>query len=977
MRQRSAHFGKEEKPSKRRCDATFVASQAEKLVLRRQEVSPIKEKIISVIQKIVVIILACLMLIGILPIGLMPDNDVEKIGDFIRIATAEELYSSEKKSNGAEKIGRGHCAYLKFNLENIAKTDIDDIKKVCLRLAFLKGSGSLKNEISVSILPNGLWPHGDSVKDFKIPFEKEIAVIYPQTMGAEDSLSEIDITNYVKKYIDEGKTDIAFRLSSKMPVYAKIASGSNSDSAYRPSLKIVTGEAEDTDAYTLRKASVSDAVYVSAMRPEATGRELSNRSTIAVGEGKDIYLKFELNENAIFDSVYKARLSLHLAGTINDGVFNISVINNNQWSGGNITYNSRPRGEEIYATSFETDKEGRMNIDVTQAVCEARTRGIRTIAFRITAENGNAIFYGKGDIKNEPELFIEASDDKDIECASEAAINALGVNSYEFVTMDLPNSYTDESGNTAKLRWTEYDKVGNPISDHISKNGEVKRPRWFESNATVDISAKIQSGDYTTERKYRVIVPAEKAPNYDNYSFGNYIDIGNPRSEDVQKFESVKVSSVKRRWTSGRVFTYRVPETAGAMLLNLACVPQSDNYITLKLWEGDKSLYGNFRLSLCDGTKDSIILTAPDTTEVNNNGFVYATYALPRVFTQGKNFVSLRLEYENPTQVQRETTPKPRGIYAVYMTQTPFFEPKLFANQGEKIVSESSFSESAIRKFIDNLKNIEILSNINDEDATTENASNVGRVSFDSNAGMAVFTGDDLNIAFSVDNEKQSAVIYQKMDYFDRYCPNCPVIYDGDIIMIDYGNYKMIWNKSESEALPIPYSNMEVSGTYREIIDGGYYTFSEDWQMTDDSAFPEGTEVLNGKDIVIQPKRAILLVHIADPMQSSDWRVSHINGVNVSEINLKHERKIDNITVKAVGGIPEGVEEISVISGIYEDSKLISIYKKEVNVTASTDIYTIDFSKDELYIKGGRSLKIFVTDNSESMTEMSPKLELP
>ena len=35
MRQQSAHFGKEEKPSYKRCDATVVASRVDMLELRR------------------------------------------------------------------------------------------------------------------------------------------------------------------------------------------------------------------------------------------------------------------------------------------------------------------------------------------------------------------------------------------------------------------------------------------------------------------------------------------------------------------------------------------------------------------------------------------------------------------------------------------------------------------------------------------------------------------------------------------------------------------------------------------------------------------------------------------------------------------------------------------------------------------------------------------------------------------------------
>ena len=43
-------------------------------------------------------------------------------------------------------------------------------------------------------------------------------------------------------------------------------------------------------------------------------------------------------------------------------------------------------------------------------------------------------------------------------------------------------------------------------------------------------------------------------------------------------------------------------------------------------------------------------------------------------------------------------------IYGVYITQKPFFAPEEFVKHGEKIVSEPSFAEETISRFVENLK---------------------------------------------------------------------------------------------------------------------------------------------------------------------------------------------------------------------------------------------------------------------------------
>ncbi len=943
--------------------------------------SPIKEKILSVIQKTVVIILACLLGLCILPVGLMPDKEPEKTGDFFRIFAEAEAYpGSTSKAKGVEEISRRSDAYLKFNIESLHETDVDDIKSVRMRFAFLKGSGEVSNKVTISLADERMWSKDGGYIKPSVFAEREIETIYPQTHSADDSLSEIDITEIVREYISQGRKMVAIRLSADMQIGACLASGEFYDSAYRPYIKVVTGDAKDTDAYTFRRAELSEAVYVSQKEPDKSGFYYAEQNeNLIVGDGNEAYLKFDLNENSIFDTVYDVRLSLCQKSNFGKTNLKVYCINNNQWSG-DITYAALPRGEETIATEVKAEEGGRLNIDITGAVSQARALGIKSLTLRIVGDEQPVEFYGKGDERQKPALYIRATDDKNIGCAAEAALNALGVNPASFVTMDLTNSHTAEDGTNAKIRWREYSAKGVEITGrHISADGRVERPMWFEGAAEVVAEAKIRSGDYLTVRKIYVTIPAAAAPDYSRNNFSNYIDIGNSKSEEEQKFEGAKVSGIRRRWTSGRMFSYRVPETDGAMVLNMACIPDNDNFITLKLWEGDKTAYCDFVLSVCDKERKSMVLEAPDGQIVYEKGFVYVTYRLPREFTEGKRFVSLCLSCREPhREMDRAEDYEPRGVYAAYMTQSAFFDPKAFAKQGEKSISNPYFGEGAIRKFLNNLKTLSSSGGTDtstDTQVVTENKTQ--GMSLDKNNGTAVFTGAEVNVAFFVDIEGQTAEIYQKTEYYDRYCKECPIVIEDDFVIIDYGDYKMVWNMSDTDEAVLPYWQLEVSGAYKEIVSGKYYTFSEEWQLTDDSVIPEGEDVEDGRRIVIAPESAILLMHIAEPMHKSDWRVSKINGKTISELVFGENEEVENITVKAVGGVSQEAGKVSVILALYENDKIITVCQGEADVSGSVDMYTVDFSKANVYMKRGRSIRVFVADNTTEMTELAPKLEIP
>lgn len=935
--------------------------------------SPIKENSLSVMQKVLVILLAFFLFFSMLPVGLIPDTkNTDPNGEFVRLFPITEIYNDTTDKNGdSKKIGAGFGAYYTFSLARFEETDISDIRSVSVRFAFLKGNGSLHNKIDVGILDN--VPGKAIASTAPLLSETKFASIYPQTAYDEDSLSEIDVTQYVKKLIKNGKTEFSLRLSSSMPICTNIATTSNNDLMYRPCLKVVTGEAVDTDAQTLKKVELGDAVYVSSNQSNHTGSALTfNENKLIAGCGNEIYLRFNINDATIFGSIYNAILSLDKLDGDGSNI-KIYCINNNEWTGDSISYDMRPQGDEstIYsAYSAPTASAGRINFDVTQAVCEARSLGITSLTFRIVGDDTTfTSFSGKENSKTAPRLYLKASDNTDIVCASEAALAALANNRPSFITMQLLDSYSSANGNTAKINWREYSYSGKDLNNrHISENGEINRPRWFEGDANILAVAEIRSGKYRMKRNYSLTIPSETSPDYRGYKFGNYIDIGAKQIEEKQKFEYVNASGIKRRWVDGQMFTYRTLENDGAMVFNFSCTPNSHNYVTLKLWKGSEFNYNAFTLSVCGENLSPITLEAPTKFTEVSDGFIYVTYALPQTFTQSKNQISLCLSYFEDGSNADEFTPV--EIYSAYLTQSPFFNPKLFSKQGEKTSNEPSFSENSIGKFIDTLKLLSIPLNFTDTPTPQTNQA----VSIDKESGNIVFAGDDANVAFSIND---SATIYQRLEYYDRYSSGCPVIKDSDLIAVDYGDYKLVWNLSDTESKAIPYERMDMSGTYKEVLGGKYFAFSEEWQITDDNAIPEGNSILDGKALTVPPERAILLLHIANPIANADWRISKINETSISELSFDAIKKIESVTVKSLGDISASAEKITVMLAIYENEKIISVHQKHIPISSAQDTYTVNISDYNLFMEKGLSMRIFVFDNTENITVLSPKLELP
>ena len=926
------------------------------------------------------------MIIFVVPIWIFPDSDVPSAeGDLVHLSPSSVSYADRSYENSpAVPIGNGSSVYLKFNLSRFSKINIDEINTVKLRLSFLSGSGSVRNSVFIGVTDSESRMTSDKSAALSYTVRPTLAVLHPYTTGSDDSLAELDITEYTKSVLSEKKTDIILMIYSTDSIPSLMAGLSYDDSGYRPYLKVITGMAGDTDPTSLNKSELSDCTFVSQGQPDKRGAALTSGGIITVGGGNEVYLKFKLNRAAIRDTLYSARLKL--TKDSGKGKVSVCLVDNNEWSSELISYSSRPQGSQSIDTEYTVSNSDEVLIDVSQQVCNAAASS-DIITLKITgAENSEINFLGSTS-QYAPKLYLRTSDRSEIRCAEEAALSALGRNIPSYVMTNLSETYSDGNGKTAKLRWEEYDVSGKSLNNrHISSSGGITRPKWFEGNASVIAYAVIKCDDYTINRSYAVNIPAESAPDYSKYSFSNYIDIGNSQSEETQKFESINISAPKRHRVNGRQFSYRSPENGGIMVLNFSCVSSASNYLTLKFRCEDKAS-GKIFVSSFDNDGNVIELTAPEFKESQSKRFVYATYALTREFTDGRDRISLRLSFASSS----DRTDEQADIYAAYMTQSPYFEPKQFSKQGEVVINEPYLGANTAKEFIDTLLTFSI-SGISDlitpeqntgEPPQEQNGSeapqkqNEKTPPYSISDNAILFDKDETNIAFSFSEEQGYADIYQRTTYYDRYSDHCPIISDGDLLMADYGSYKLIRNKSSEKTEPIPTEKFEFSGIYKDIVSGRYYSFSENWQRTDDSAVPADETVYDGSALSAEPNQIMLLSRISEPLRGSDWRVSAINGKSVSELTYSAPEKVDNVSIKAVGGVPSGIDNANVIFSVFKDGKLIKMYKSSIDVVESIPAYTIDTSDFDLYLDKTAELRIFITDKRSPANEIKPKFELP
>lgn len=236
----------------------------------------------------------------------------------------------------------------------------------------------------------------------------------------------------------------------------------------------------------------------------------------------------------------------------------------------------------------------------------------------------------------------------------------------------------------------------------LSKDGNVTHPEWFEGDKLINAD-----GTY-------YLIKAEAAPDhYENGSaeFDSYVIIGDGSDEAVNKVEYANVSDVSINTVDGREYTYRTLGKNGSMVVNLKCSPDDTNYLTVQLWGGDT---GEGMLWVCDPVSGNmnptdseqphrnggvdrrswVELNTLSSTPQYDGGFIYTTYEIPRIYTEGRESVSLRIystggSSDYGTVVIKEQTSPSRGIYGAFMEQDPYFEPEEYGITGGNYIDDA------------------------------------------------------------------------------------------------------------------------------------------------------------------------------------------------------------------------------------------------------------------------------------------------
>ena len=674
-------------------------------------------------KKIISSLLACLLILGLVPIGLVSLNmPASAEGEVLKIApvidtfvqagsNADKTGQSLESRVGSEKAnltGRGNETYFQFSLDGILGKEVEDIVMVKLRFAVIAGGEGAT--LTLSQLQNNDW--NGSITQNKKPSGAltELAVFHP---SSGKNIVEIDLTNSVKQWLEDGQERVSFVLKGKTsdrnPV--RIASTRNTDPTYRPYLKVIMGDAEDPDPSSLEKATLEQSLYVSSNRADTAASELSAQSgsELKAGNGHELYLRFKLYPDRIQGAIDRALFNLN--ATTDGGSFTVSYLDHNGWSD-SMTYQTRPQGAE---TPLYSSGSGWLDhfdgIDLTDLVSDLYEQGKDTLTLHITGGEQPVSFI-PGYV---PKLELLCTDDQNMIAIRKAAANLLGLNSTaSSITSDLLGTYAAD-GTPATVTWAAYDTTINEengaylTDQYIASDGVITRPLWFEGTKTFEATAEIKAGDKQVTRKLTLTLPPEKEPNYTGYVFDNYLDIGNTEDEVNQKFEAVQGSGVLTRHVDGETFTYRTLGPDGSMVLNMKCSPSETNYLTIKLWGGDATpgtlfisdpATGNMN---ADNTRQPVIdpsdagdfgaLNVSSGKPEQNGGFIYATYQIPEIYTQDRDFVSLRLYSRGEKQSDgvsslAEQTSESRGLYAAYLTQSPNLDPSAFETEGEIITEK-------------------------------------------------------------------------------------------------------------------------------------------------------------------------------------------------------------------------------------------------------------------------------------------------
>lgn len=916
-------------------------------------------------KKVAVMLIAGAMLLGVVPVAMitMPTT-VRAEGEFLRLMPSEEYALAEKERGSGlwqldedtRPVGEGYDSFLRFDLGAVAGKEVDSIHEATLRLTLLRMPARRSGSIRVWLMQEGETQ--SEVSETPLEVLLATATVSPQEQS-DAAVLEVDLTEHLKKWVEEERRDVSLHLDGLGgEVIAVLAGRDYADPAFRPCLKVVTGSAEDPDRDDLTKTWLADSAVVGRTEGDWTIRS-----------GQSAYWKFGLHRENIQGAVYQAELRLFPIGYPLGSKIRLSLLENQNWNGTDVANGLRPEGKRtlLYEGNVGTE-DGTLTLDLTEAFYRAYLEGADSIALELTCMEGE--FTLAEEERKAPKLALWVSDDEDIAAVMEAAAYPYGENASEKeIVEDLPQDYTAQNGKRVKLTWAAtHWESGQSASDLIKSSGAVQRPLWFEGAKTVLARAVISSGEYQHQLEQQLVLPAEERPDYSAYHFDDMIAPGTRESEKQQAFESVGTVA-RSRWEKGRIWNYRAMKAEGAMVLNLATEPQGVQYLTVKL-SGEEMPCTLKVQDLMQEDNPPLLMETASVSE--EEGFFYLTCPLPPAYTEGRDYVTLKLT------MMAEDPEATCDLYGAYITSSAYFDPMTFVEQGESVVKKEGSNSHLYRWLKDVYATArERWERISATEGPSQAASmDEVYILEESDSCTIMVRGEEEQLALTLKEGADRVEILRETAYdsaraealLHTYC-------DGKVGAVDYGIYRFFfhWGEQEEE---LPWQEEGMAGIYRDMNRGRYDQFLQEGQMADTDALPEGITVQDGKARTLAPGEVAVFRLAAEPVYHAEWKVSRINGKAVSDLDWKEGVAITSVTLHNQGSIAEDAETYSVYCGVYDRGMLVQMVRKNIEVGSAWDHFRVTLPQS-VTAKPGQIVKIFLERAGEDPDTMTPILELP
>lgn len=936
-----------------------------------------KGHLISGIKKLAVILIASLMILGLVPVGLIAKPDtVRAEGEFLRLLPIAETSvsprSDQKKlqvphdTDATQRIGALHHAYLRFHTEALLN-DAAQLRTVKLRLTLLKTPSDTAVPIRIFLMSDNNWNANMTYAGRPSQMGETLLTRMAVTPAENPSVLEIDLTDYARRWQEEGRDRISLHLDAPGNVLAAaFADRDYPDPAFRPCLKIVTGDAQDTDTPDLTKAWLS-AGGSSAGNGGAKNNAVQGEAYTA-GEEHSTYLKFTLNRANIRGAMYRIYLQLTALQADPEAQLTVYQLQNRDWNGEEIEQGILPQGEERLVCRIPATAENLRRIDLTDVMNDSYAKGETEMAFRVSAENGTVSFVKTGAAA--PGLAIRVSDYADVVAAEEAAVHALAENvDLDHITENLLREYVAENGERVSLSWKAVESAtGLPVQNGLRSDGTVTRPRWFEESHKILATVKITAGNYTRQRSYYLTILPEDAPDDSDAKYGSMVDIGTAQSEEKQRLESVATSS-HSRWMGAQNMTYRTLRENSVMVVHFAADPTVQNYITFKLWAAD-AFYGLQLRSLQNTEAEPVTLTQPEMV-AGEDGFLYLTCALPMSFTEGLDRIHLRL-----TPLEQEGTEGELcNLYGAYVTQSPYFDPALFTEQGEVLVRKDPAENSAFYRFLKQLYAAASLP-FQGTGGDTEDAAFVpNQTGTKPQQALLVQNGEE-KIAVSIGAVGETVQIHRETPYYHAYTETVQKsYYDGAMTAVDYGVYRVFQNHGDTP-YPLPWKAEGLSGLYEDLVQGGYVSFLKENELLDDSVLPAGTAVEDGGNRILNPGENTVFLAVAKPLFLADWRVSSLGRQPISAIKTGRTLTIDTVGIRNMGAAHDTAQPLVILCETFAQGKLTDAASAAVQIAPGETECRVSLPHT-VTVQPGQTVRVYIESDPMPLSKMEPKLTLP